>query len=157
MAAFPPARSSPCAERRATEQVRELSSQHVTTVEMNRLFAALTAFMIMAVLAVAAHAELGVHRLAVGGRCRLRGGGAHRHDHERGRRRKKPVHLNRGHVLRTQLSDLLCRPPFRARRRTRRRKGRHCGANKSIALLLGLPLYWSRSRSNHVLFLAFCG
>src|SRR3569623_1974717 len=53
MAAFPPARSSPCAERRATEQVRELSSQHVTTVEMNRLFAALTAFMIMAVLAAA--------------------------------------------------------------------------------------------------------
>src|SRR3569833_178807 len=53
MAAFPPARSSPCAERRATEQVREMSSQHVTTVEMNRLFAALTAFMIMAVLAAA--------------------------------------------------------------------------------------------------------
>src|SRR3569623_283597 len=53
MAAFPPARSSPCAERRATGQVRELSSQHVTTVEMNRLFAALAAFMIMAVLAAA--------------------------------------------------------------------------------------------------------
>src|SRR3569623_2604513 len=53
MAAIPPARSSPCAERRATGQVRELSSQHVTTVEMNRLFAALAAFRSMAVLAAA--------------------------------------------------------------------------------------------------------
>src|SRR3569832_1863413 len=99
MAAFPPARSSPCAERRATEQVRELSSQHVTTVEMIRLFAALTAFMIMAVLAAAPQSASAADGKTVYAEFCVVCHGEHRHDHERGQRRKKPVHLNRGHVL----------------------------------------------------------